>query len=135
MNARKLRDQQEKENKWTDKPRGGMDRLEPVCGSLSALEVVRAMCPIQMMRVDCYRLTCGHTVGRDAAHETLDEASYYGRPSIVCPTCSVPEFIDCKCMACPGCRPFTFSCSSCGFIVCASCVGNYCQECGTHRHE
>ena len=134
MNARQLREQQEKEKKWTHTPRVGVSRLDPVCGSLSALEIVRAVCPLQGLRVECYRLPCSHYVSRDDVHETVDAASYYGRPSVICPTCAASTPIETRCMACPGCRPFTFA-HSCGFVMCASCVGDSCENCGEPLRE
>jgi len=128
MTARRLAaEAAENLKKWTAEPPAG---LSPAHGSLGALPVTTARCPIQGARVPCYLLECSHHLGRDAAHVMLEESAFLGRPAVTCPACSVVYPIACQCIACDGWRPFTWACTRCAAPHCAPCVSEgYCDMC------
>ena len=116
--------------KWAAEPPAGLDGLDPARGSLAALPVATARCPIQGARVPCYLLECSHHLGRDAAHVMLEETAFLARPAVTCPACSVVYPIACQCIACDGWRPFSWSCTRCAAPHCAACVAEgYCEQC------
>ena len=133
MTARRLAiEAAENAKKWQDKKPDGLDGLDglgPAPGSLAALPVASARCPIQGARVSCYLLGCAHYIGRDAAHVMLEESAFLGRPAVTCPACSVVYPISCQCIACDGWRPFSWSCPRCAAPHCASCLAEDCAEC------
>lgn len=138
MSARRIANERaDAAKKWNATRPDGLE-LKPTRGTLGGYPMQRERCPVQLARVECYRLPCSHFLGVDAAHEILTASAYdAARPAIICPTCQDKTPTATQCMDCDGFRPFTWECPACLAPRCAACLTGcaFCDQCGANFPE